>query len=82
MKLKEGVVAYWLKCWLAIERLQVRAPLGAGFFSPVSILSSTLKMRRCSSLHHVGPGELVNISAIPASLLATFGKNTSRKKIV
>ena len=30
-------------CWPAIERLQVQAPLGSGFFSPMSILSSTLK---------------------------------------
>ena len=49
--LKGGVpVAYWLKCWPAIERLQVQSPLGGAvdFFSPMSILSSILKMRRCS----------------------------------
>ena len=26
------LVACWLKCWPAIERLQVQAPLGTGFF--------------------------------------------------
>ena len=30
------LVACWLKCWPAIERLQVQAPLGSGFFSPMS----------------------------------------------
>ena len=26
------LVAMWLKCWPAIEKLQVRSPLGAVFF--------------------------------------------------
>ena len=26
-------MAYWFKCWPAIGRLQVRAPLSAGFFA-------------------------------------------------
>ena len=34
------LVACWLKCWPAIERLQVQTPK---LFSPMSILSSTLK---------------------------------------
>ena len=37
------LVACWLKCWPAIERLQVQAPLGSGFFSPMGVLSSTLQ---------------------------------------
>ena len=36
-------MACWLKCWTAIKRLQVQAPLGTDFFLPMSILSSTLE---------------------------------------
>ena len=55
--------ACWLKCWLAIEGLQVQAPLGTGFFSPMSILSSTPYHRILRwGRKAIGPGELVNIS--------------------
>ena len=36
-------MACWLKCWPAIERLQVQAPTRVRLFSPMSVLSSTLK---------------------------------------
>ena len=66
-------MACWLKCWPAIERLQVQAPLGTGFFSPLSILSSTLKKCwRCSSPHPSFGGDVKLL--VPGSwlILATL----------
>ena len=61
-------MAYWLKCWPAIGRLQVRAPLGAVFLLPWAYSGAPLKWegvchcilwRGCNA---IGLGELVNIS--------------------
>ena len=55
-----------VNCLPGIERLQVRAPLSCRLFSPMSILSSTFKMRRCLSppplegCKAICPGELLN----------------------
>ena len=88
------LVACWLKCWPAIKRLQVQAPLRSAFFSPMSVLSSTLKNER--GVYHrilrkgckaVGPGELVNISNLCTILVSSLShiwsiaRNNNLKKI-
>ena len=79
------LVAYWLKCWPAIGRLQVRTPLGAGFFHPWIYSAPPSKWggvcycilrRECKV---VGPSWLATCAS-PALSLVTFGKNTCRKK--
>ena len=84
------LVAYWLKCWPAIGRLHVQAPLDVGFFA-----------REYTQLHPQNEEVFVTASfggyvkllvpgswlilatcAIPASSLATFGKNTCTKKSI
>ena len=78
------------KCWPAIKRLQVRAPLGTGFFHPWAYSAPPSKWggvchlilrRGCNA---VSPRELVNISNLCYStfLVSHIWWNTCRKKIL
>ena len=72
-------MAYWLKCCPAIERLQVQAPLGAGFFAygytqlhPQNEEVFTTSFE--GNVKPLVPGSWLILATctIPASLLATF----------
>ena len=88
---KGTLVACWLKCWPAIERLQVQAPLGSGFLSPMSVLNSAFRNEEVFITASFGGDVkplvprswlILATCGILASSLATFGQNTFRKKRV
>ena len=70
-----GLLVNVLAC---IRKVASSSPTRCRLFSPMSTLSSTLKMRRCSSPHPLegmsvlGNWLILATYAIPVSLLATF----------
>ena len=81
-------MAYWLKCWPAIERLQVQAPISASFFrlGSMNIFSSALKNEEVFvTTSFEGDVKLSSwlilaTSGIPPSSLVMFGKTFVEKE--
>ena len=77
-------MAYWLKCWSAMARLQVQTSLGAGFFFTLEytqLQPQNEELAKCSSPYApLWRGEahrswlLLAIISYSSSSLATFGK--------